>query len=425
MYHTIAKRSRRTRIAILLRRIALRLPRRVIRLVCAAVACCIVVVFALFLRRRNAFRHALGGLRPSQDGLYFDKRGAPLAKSLWHSEALRDREHEAWTKVKYDVVVAVKTGHEVAQKRLKALREKGWWRVGRHVPNFLVVSDADDESVGAIGLKKYALDLVGMGSGKTAPAHWFDKSGWRGDKDKNLPAVHLMRTLYPGKKWYVLLDDDTYMFLDNFAKYIGSAEMNDSRAIYTGKVFYISRCGGFERDGSWAKNHSEPKGVFAHGGSGIVMNGLAVESMYKGIPKCIREFSSCWAGDMQISLCLRKHGVLMMKRNRNTNGKHGISGTSVYEKHFTPFSASKSMSDKRYSKHWKSLELPLTFHKMGETEMGVMSEFEVLAAATNTSVHYSGLRKHLLSNGILPDHSAHARESKQFSAEFLPQHLKR
>ncbi|KAI0559700.1 hypothetical protein FGB62_139g22 [Gracilaria domingensis] len=424
MFAKIARSPKAHRLSILSRRIAYKLPHNVVRLLSTVLVFCVLALAFLSLRQRQILRAARGELGPTANGNYFDKRFIRRANSLWRTEQYPDKDYETWNNVKYDVVIAVKTGHEVAAKRLKSLKEKSWWRVGRHIPNFLVVSDADDARFGAIGVKKYALDIVGNVSAPSAPSHWFDKSGWKGDKDKNLPTVHLMRTAYPGKKWYILLDDDTYIFLENFAKYISREEFNNDEAVYTGKVFYISHCGGFERDGSYAKNRSEPKGVFAHGGSGILMNAVAVEAMYKGIPECISDYSSCWAGDMQIGLCLRKHGVVMRKGrpNHSSRGSHGATG---YARHFTPFAATKSLSDKRYSRTWKSYDLPLTFHKMTERETEVISELERISVATKSSVHYTALREHLLKNEVWPDHTAHSQKSRFYSTEFMPQHLKR
>lgn len=328
---------------------------------------------------------------------------------------------ELWARVKNDVAICIKTGHEVARTRLGKLRTSGWWSVGRDVPNLLVVSDRDDVELGVVGVKSYAEDMLrrnGTGQGKRTletPKHWWDKSGWRGDKDKNLPALHLLRTVFPGKKWYLLLDDDTYIFLENFARYVMQEGM-DHRPVYTGKVFYISRCGGFARDGSWAANRSEPKGMFAHGGSGIVLNARAMEKVYGTFADCIREYSSCWAGDMQVGLCMRRSGVPLRKRHE---------GRSPWERHFTPFWPSKALSDRRYSQRWHSDEEPITFHQIPQGEQMVLSAFEKKLARDGDTVQYYELREHLLANGVLPFNEPRYRKFKWFSTEFFPEEMKK
>jgi len=47
-----------------------------------------------------------------------------------------------WEAVADDVAIVVKTGSEVAHKRLDALRNSGWYSVGRRIPNLIVVADA-------------------------------------------------------------------------------------------------------------------------------------------------------------------------------------------------------------------------------------------------------------------------------------------
>lgn len=319
---------------------------------------------------------------------------------------------ESWERIKQDVVIGIKTGHEVATKRLEKLRRNGWYSVGRSVPNVLVLSDLHDETLGVVGVKEYAQTILGNNT-EGKPQHWFERSGWRGDKDKNLPALHLLRRVYPGKKWYLLLDDDTYIFLENFARYVLKDAL-DHRPIYTGKVFYISRCGGFTKDGTWAANQSEPKGMFAHGGSGIVMNGKAMEMVYPNIVQCIRDYSSCWAGDMQVGLCMRRSGVPLRK--------HG--GFTSYERHFIPFWPSKALSDRRYISRWKSREEPITFHKIPEEEQVLLSNFEREKASKAEIVRYNELRKHLLGNGILPCHTEHNKKVKWYTEEFMPQGFK-
>lgn len=341
---------------------------------------------------------------------------------------------ELWEKIKDDVAIGVKTGHEVAKSRLDKLRSTGWWSTGRDIPNLLFISDHSDKELGVVSIRDYGLALLNATAFSTSsninnstsdretiddnpnilPEKWFQKSGWRGDKDKNLPAFHLLRSVFPKKKWYILLDDDTYILLENFAHYVSQPGMQpDSRPIYTGKVFYISRCGGFARDGTNITNKSD-RGMFAHGGSGIVMNKLAMDVMYPNIAQCVREYSSCWAGDMQVGLCLRKHGV---KVRRYTTRR-------VLERNFIPFRPSKAMADRRYSQRWKSdHELPLTFHKIPEAEQAALAEFEKISMRSKKMVAFQPLRLYLTERGIIPAHATNDRKSRFFSTEFLPKRL--
>lgn len=305
-------------------------------------------------------------------------------RNVWRGGVIRGG---LWDEVKDDVAIAVKTGHEVAGVRLADLKGFGWWSVGRDVPNVLVVGDVDVPEWNVVGVKGYAADLLNG----SRPEHWFDKAGWRGDKDKNLPALHMLRSKFPGKKWYLLLDDDTYIFLDNFARYIKAPGMDD-KPVYTGKVFFISNCGGFAHDGSHRTDKTQPKGTFAHGGSGIVINHKAMELVFPSLPSCIRQFSSCWAGDMQVGLCMRGVGVFL---HNYVNGKS-------YERNFIPFWPSRALADKRYTKRWKGNGEPLTFHKLPHKETQLLSEFESICVGEGVPVVYNKLRHYIQGHGIQP-----------------------
>lgn len=313
----------------------------------------------------------------------------------WARTRRADTPPSAWDAIASDVAIAVKTGHEVAEARLRVLREHGWLSLGRAVPNLLVVSDVDDEKAGVVGVKRYAIDVVAgalaVNATKIHPRRWFDRDGWRGDKDKNLPILHMLASTFPGKKWYILLDDDTHIFLDNFARYASKSQLS-SQPVYTGKVFYISNCGGFSRTGSPKGDPHGEKGLFAHGGAGIFINSLAMRAMFPRIAGCIAQFSSCWAGDMQVGLCMHQAGI----RVRNF-----IQGRS-HEYMFTPFWPSRAMADSRYTKRLRSLLEPVTFHKIPFKELQLITQFEHHCAVKGVPVVYNGLREYLQDHGIEP-----------------------
>jgi Fringe-like len=350
-----------------------------------------------------------------------------------------------WERIMHDVAIVVKTGAEVSEHRLRVLREKGWMSVGRRVPNLLVVGDK--QAPGVVGMKRYGMELLldeerhareagggvggggaqaapvvrngtaavetdsgalsgagGVGAGTTVrdrPAKWFERSGWRGDKDKNLPAFHLLRTIFPGKKWYVMLDDDTYLFLDNFAALAARLETQAPAAapLYTGKVFYVANCGTWTKSGEPRDGKGERAG-FAHGGSGIVLNGAAMDAIYASTAACMHTFSPCWAGDMQVALCLRKHGVQPVRYGKKKS----------FERHFHPFSPSRSMADSRYTGRWHSTYSPISYHKVAESEVALVSAHERGARARGVPVVYLTLLKSLVDGGVRPTFSEEKTE---------------
>lgn len=333
----------------------------------------------------------------------FDRRQLAAARKHWAQPGTPDQPRMAWDVIADDVAIAVKTGHEVAGRRLQMLRTSGWLGNGRRVPNLLVVSDDSDPARGIVGLKRYALDVFAgraAGSGPTSPgwegelprpARWFAKEGWLGDKDKNLPALHMLRATFPNAKWYALLDDDTHLFLDNFARYASRPDRN-SRPIYTGKVFYISNCGGFARSGAPRNDPHGARGLFVHGGAGIFVNAKAMDALFPRVRGCISRFSGCWAGDMQVGLCMHAAGIPV------NAFKHGHS----MEYQFTPFWPSRAMADARYTRRLRSRLEPVTFHKIPLKEQKLISEFERAKVTLGQPVGYGALTEYLLKHGVLP-----------------------
>ena len=302
-----------------------------------------------------------------------------------------------WDSIADDVAIAVKTGSEVARKRLGYLRTQGWLSVGRRVPNIMVVADAAIPDIGVVDVKRYAVDVVvgALRNENTTdtkqPRKWFDRAGWRGDKDKNLPTLHLLRSTFPKAKWYILLDDDTYLFLDNFARYAARAPTD--KPIYTGKVFYISNCGAFLRSGAPRPGSGiKHRGLFAHGGAGIFINSLAMDRIYGRVDHCIRQFSSCWAGDMQVGLCMNDAGIQV----------HNFKNGHSHEYMFTPFWPSRAMADSRYTRRLRSRMEPVTFHKIPENELALVAKFDRQCALEKRRVQYANLREYLQDMGIQP-----------------------
>jgi len=316
-------------------------------------------------------------------------------KRAWtRKERENDIPKDAWDAIADDVAIAVKTGSEVAEERLEALQKFGWLSVGRRVPNLLVVADAPFSSIGVIDVKRYAADiLVGAlrtEKNATLPPNWFNREGWDGDKDKNLPTLHLLKSTFPKAKWYILIDDDTYLFLDNFAKYVNSLPLNE--AIYSGKAFRYILCGDYDRNGEFLPGRKKAEyGVFGHGGSGIFINNVAMNRMFPSISECIRLFSDCYAGDMQVSFCLERVGVTLQYEKRSND-----------QDIFTMFSFSRAMADSRYTELMHSSVKPVTFHKIAPRETELIATFDGINARSKREFKYKNLRLYLQAKGIKP-----------------------
>lgn len=345
----------------------------------------------------------------------------------------------AWERIMNDVAVAVKTGREVAGSRLVVQTSDGWLSLRRRVPNLLLLSDETDAELGTVDIRAYARGLArgSMATGVTdSLAAYFARGGWKGDKDKNLPGFHLLVNRFPAARFYVMVDDDTYLFLDNFARWLERHQVMDPSTsptvgavigpgtwvegaptpppprpagaevpLFTGKAFLVSRCGEFGR-GKGTAGVRHP--TFFHGGSGIVLNAAAARALVAATPSCIRRYHSCWAGDMQVAMCLRSAGVAGTSYPITTpSGQQSVGRT--FERGFFPYSPSIAMGETRYHWRWRSKEEPLTFHKMPLSQLRLLREYEAnrLAAAGNGTtgavVQFAALREFLTSRGVQPE----------------------
>lgn len=212
--------------------------------------------------------------------------------------------------LKYDkYAVAVKSGKEVAFRRIPAqlLTFLG------AINNLILIG----ESSGKIG--KYEMEDVYTHlydyeqevnkSSQRIERRGLDEQvevdensiGWKSDAHKNFPGLKLLWNRFPNADWYVMIDDDTYLSMENLENYL--SQYNPSQPLYIGSPTSFIGCDGVT---SWTGGP-----LFAHGGSGIIISRGAMEKLTPLVPKCIRSYKSCWAGDIKVSLCLRDVGVLM------------------------------------------------------------------------------------------------------------------
>ncbi|KAJ1560649.1 hypothetical protein HK405_006386, partial [Cladochytrium tenue] len=110
-------------------------------------------------------------------------------------------------------------------------------------------------------------------------------AGWKLDAHKNLPGIRLLRERFPDADWYLMIDDDTYVFLDNLMDFV--ATRDPAVPLYTGNRQFFFGCDGIKR-------MSDSPG-FAHGGSGILMSRAAVDAILPVMDHCIIKYHTCWA----------------------------------------------------------------------------------------------------------------------------------
>ncbi|KAI4151713.1 MAG: hypothetical protein LQ340_003338 [Diploschistes diacapsis] len=126
--------------------------------------------------------------------------------------------------------------------------------------------------------------------------------GWRLDKYKFLPLVQHAAANYPGKKWYVYMEDDNYLFWHSLFAWLGT--FDPSTPLFLG---------------SPAARLGED---FAGGGSGFVISGAALEATFGGHPDLADKWESyaqerC-CGDQVLSHVMAEMGVPRDRRYDNT-----------------------------------------------------------------------------------------------------------
>eukprot|EP00834_Sanchytrium_tribonematis_P006606 NODE_502_length_6703_cov_1.353574.p2 type:complete len:421 gc:universal NODE_502_length_6703_cov_1.353574:1326-64(-) len=139
-----------------------------------------------------------------------------------------------------------------------------------------------------------------------------NNEGWKLDAFKNYPGFKKLQIDYPSSKWFIMIDDDTYLFKNNLINHLKT--LSPHEAYYLGAANHFRGCDGVKRLGDGP--------LFAHGGSGIVINRVALDKLVPLEESCTNKYGKCWAGDIRVALCLRDAGILL-DRMASRNDFHG------------------------------------------------------------------------------------------------------
>ncbi|KAI0111607.1 glycosyltransferase family 31 protein [Daldinia grandis] len=119
--------------------------------------------------------------------------------------------------------------------------------------------------------------------------------GWELDAMKFLPSLEYIWHTMPKKKWYVMLDDDTYIIKSSLALLLGHLNYGEPQFIGNPVGDY--------------------KGRFPHGGSSVVMSGAALSKLYEEHPEIVaeghRESATAIWGDKLLSTTFMKIGIYL------------------------------------------------------------------------------------------------------------------
>ncbi|KAI9328639.1 hypothetical protein BDR26DRAFT_923355 [Obelidium mucronatum] len=203
-----------------------------------------------------------------------------------------------------NVAVVIHTGKQVIEKRMPVQMNTFL----KDFKNLLLVADYDGEFMGhhvhnvLDGLYEKTKARLGNSEGgnvsKTSRGD--EGKGWDGDAHKFIPGFKLAYEKFPDVDWYILIDDDVYLYskvMEPIMKQL--KKMDPSQNHYLGRAFTISK-------GACGETNPPP---FGHGGTGIYVSKGAMQQFLKVADKCIMKYANCWAGDVRMSLCFRDAGI--------------------------------------------------------------------------------------------------------------------
>lgn len=222
-----------------------------------------------------------------------------------------------------DVLVVLRTGATESRQRVPV----HFKTTLRCVPNFVVLSDFDEEiegypvhdvlggvtdsmkekhedfklyhhlqEHGRKGLADQKVITTQSGSSKGDYLNT-ENDGWKLDKWKFLPMIDHAYQKMPNAKWYVFIESDTYLVWNNLLDYLEN--FDDRKPYYIGKHLYI--------------NDIE----FGYGGAGFILSNPAMRKISEHRSVRIREYedftATHWVGDCALGKVLEDVKVPLHK----------------------------------------------------------------------------------------------------------------
>jgi hypothetical protein len=239
----------------------------------------------------------------------FTKASSPSFSLRYARPAALPQEHVPCSQsaLADDVLVVLRTGATESRQKLPV----HFRTTLRCVPNFLIVSDFDEEIEGhavhdVLGgvtearkkehadfklyhhLRKHGRrglegqQVINAQSGSSKGDYLnTENDGWKLDKWKFLPMIDRAYEKMPDAKWFVFIEADTYLVWNNLLEYLSNFDAN--KPYYIGKHLYI--------------NDVE----FGYGGAGIIMSNPAMQKASEQRSINMKDYedftASHWVGD--------------------------------------------------------------------------------------------------------------------------------
>lgn len=185
--------------------------------------------------------------------------------------------------------------------------------------------------------------------------------GWATDRFKNIPMLADAYMKRPESKWFVFMDDDTFVMWDNLEQYLGTMDHNEP--IYLGHRAWFPIPHGY---------NGGKVSFFAHGGSGVVLSKAAMDTLFgpnvtTTIPETIAEWSrkaikEC-CGDLMVAWALFQMGNVTLDAESTERPMIRFQGEAVHVAEYGPEDMCEPL---------------LTFHHLTGHDIEVLWEYERL-----------------------------------------------
>ncbi|VVT49504.1 uncharacterized protein SAPINGB_P002302 [Magnusiomyces paraingens] len=262
------------------------------------------------------------------------------------------------------------------------------------------------------------------------PGHTPLTGGWDLDKFKNLPMLeHAWKTAPKHVRWFVFMDGDSYIMLDNLLDYLNMLDHT--------KPYYI---------GNHQVIEDQP---FAHGGSGVVLSRAAMNMTFGTYEGLAREYEAqtldVCCGDFMVAAMLKKFdvGLLTVQDDWNDFWKQGDTYDSwwrrnlerrereEYEAGSRIFQGSNRVGQK-FTKfpHWdlaikrsEWCNKAVSFHHLSSMDVEILWEYErLLSPEQKRHITYADIYRDFVAPYIepfMPGWNSMARTKEYSKQSFL------
>jgi hypothetical protein len=193
--------------------------------------------------------------------------------------------------------IGVKTGVDVAAARVPIQL----LTYLNHAQNVFYFSD-DDITIGSshhlTGIVKEEFREKSLKKKSKEIKRIEDTVGWDVDRHKYFPALEAMYNKHSNVDWYMIIDDDTYVYWE--ALYLQIRRYDANKEWYLGLPRVMIGCANI------TKYSMSPH--FAYGGTGILLSRPALRRLIPEISRCTKKYGSCF-GDAAVAFCLNDVGI--------------------------------------------------------------------------------------------------------------------